>query len=180
MQSLEEKMLLYRLEATQDAEAFSALYQHYYPALYRFILFRVSSAETTEDIAADVFMKLWQRVIERRRIINFRALAYRIARDEVVDHYRAAKRDISLEEAEMLAPIADDMSAMVGGAIDRNIVSVALTKLDQDDMELLILFYVEDLSIKDIATIVNARSGAVRVRLHRARERLRGMVGERP
>lgn len=173
MQDLEEKLLVYRLETTQDAEAFSTLYSYYYPAIYRFIKFRVASADIAEDIASEVFLKLWNYVTERRRITHFRGLAYRITRNTIIDHYRTSKPTIPLEEAIMLEPVTDDLSAMVGAVIEHDVVAKALARLKPDDTEIIVLFYIEQLSVKEIATVLNKRSGAVRVHLHRAREALR-------
>src|SRR3989344_1877401 len=140
-EELEEQLLIYRLETTQDEDAFAELYRRYKSALYRFILFRVSNAEIADDVTADVFLKLWAWVVERRRITHFRGLLYRIARNTVIDQYHAAKPTISLEEAEMVAPITEDLGITVGGAIDREVVTRAVMELDSDDMELLTLFY---------------------------------------
>ncbi len=175
---IEEKLLMYRLEATQDPEAFSTLYTHYYPAIYRFILFRVSNRDVAHDVAADVFLKLWTHVIERRKVTHFRALAYRIARNTVVDHYRTVRPTISLEDAEMFTPMTEDLGITIGGAIDREVVTHAVMGLDPDDMELIMLFYAQGLRVKEIATIVNKREGAVRVQLHRIRKLLREKIGE--
>lgn len=175
---IEEKLLMYQLEATQDPEAFSTLYTHYYPAIYRFILFRVSNRDIAHDVAADVFLKLWTHVIERRRVTNFRALAYRIARNTVVDHYRATRSTISLDEVGALEPITEDLGITVGGVLDREVVTHAVMALEPDDMELLMLFYAQGLRVKEIATVVNKREGAVRVQLHRIRKLLRKKIGE--
>ncbi len=177
---LDEKMLIYRVEATRDPEAFSALYSHYYPAIYRFILFRVSNPDVAHDVVADVFLKLWTHVIERRRLTNFRALAYRIARNTVVDHYRAARPTISLDEMGALEPMTEDFAALAGGAIDRSIaaekLAQALHVLKEEDIELVTLFYAEHLRVKEIATIVNKRPGTIRVQLHRALKQLRDVL----
>lgn len=177
-EELEENLLIYRLETTQDEDAFAELYRRYRSALYRFILFRVSNAEIAEDVTADVFLKLWAWVVERRRITHFRGLLYRIARNTVIDHYHATKPTISLEEAELFGPMTEDLGKIVGGALDRQVVTRAVMELDPDDMELMVLFYAQGLRVKEIATIVNKRAGAVRVQLHRIRKILRKKIGE--
>lgn len=174
MQDVEEKGLLYRLESSQDPEAFSELYTHYYTAVYRFIRYRVESEEIAEDIAGDVFFKLWVHVTERRRLTNFKALAYRIARHTVIDHYRKRRPTISLDALEEVGmePITEDLAAIAGGAmdlaIDQEKLAQALRELKEEDIEIMTLFYSEGMRIKEIATVVGKRSGAIRVRLHRA------------
>lgn len=173
-----DKLLEYRLETAQDKEAFVALYERYKGPLRRFIAFRVSSREIAEDIRDDVFLKLWAWVTERRKITNFRALAYRIARNAVIDHYReqSVHRTMSLDEVGLLEPLTEDLAALIGSSMDhandRERLAQTLKVLSADDIELLMLFYSEDLRVKEIAKIVNMRAGTVRVRIHRALKRL--------
>src|SRR3989338_11001101 len=152
MNALQEKLLIYRLETRHDPDAFAELYDAYHNAIYRFIFFKVPSSEIAEDATGDVFLKLWTHVMEGRRITNFRALAYQIARTTIADHYRGAKQTVTLEEVAELETMTVDMGSSFGGPIDRETLFQALVKMKPEHMELIMLFYVEDVNIKEIAT----------------------------
>lgn len=181
MNALKEKLLIYRLETRHDPDAFAELYDFYHNPIHRFIYFKVPGSEIAEDITAEVFLKLWTHVMENRRITNFRALAYQIARNTVADHYRAARPTATLEDvAELETLVMVDMGSTLGGPIGRDALIQALSTLKPEYTELIVLFYIEEVSIKEIATIVNKRAGAVRVQLHRAIRALKEVIEKSP
>ena len=178
MQSIQEQLLIYRLETTQDPEAFSELYSQYKVAIQRFIAFRVSNAEIADDLTAEVFLKIWHYVKERRRITHFRGLLYRIARNTVADHYRSARIAIPLEDVPEVSLELLEKDLPYVGPIDKERLLAAMGTMRPEYRELLMLFYFEQLHIKEIAVIVDKRSGAVRVQLHRALKAIRELLNE--
>ena len=66
--------------------------------IYRFILVKVASREEAEDITHQVFLSAWQNVrVYKHRGHPFSSWLYQIARNQVIDYYRAKKGDLSLE-----------------------------------------------------------------------------------
>ena len=66
--TISEKILLYLERTKQDPDAFSELYDAYVKRIYRFVYFKVSGHEEAEDITADVFLKVWNHIIEGKEI----------------------------------------------------------------------------------------------------------------
>ncbi len=82
-----------------NSSAFGSLYDHYHPAIYRFIAIKVSSREEAEDITHHVFLSAWTKIrTYKHRGHPFSSWLYQIARNLVIDHYRSKKNDISLDK----------------------------------------------------------------------------------
>ena len=88
-----------------EVEAFGELYDRYVDAMYRFIRFQVNGEEDAEDLTETVFLRAFEGLPgfrTGRRMTNFRAWIYRIARNLVIDHYRAQKPALPLDLAAQL------------------------------------------------------------------------------
>ena len=73
-----------------DADAFGALYDRYQPEILRYLTHRVRAPEVAEDLAQHVFLKAWQAMPRyQQRGVPFKAWLYRMAHNQMVDHYRA-------------------------------------------------------------------------------------------
>ncbi|PIP60915.1 hypothetical protein COX00_00590, partial [Candidatus Uhrbacteria bacterium CG22_combo_CG10-13_8_21_14_all_47_17] len=99
MDNLIDQFQLYRLRTKRDEDAFGRIYDRYIERIYRFVLLKLPSKEAAQDVTSEAFLRLWQYVQEEKGITNVRALLYRIARNLVVDYYRASSRTISIEQS---------------------------------------------------------------------------------
>ena len=64
---MEEKALLFKIRTKKDSAAFGELYNLYVEKIYRFVFFKINNKEETEDITSDVFLKVWNYLIENRK-----------------------------------------------------------------------------------------------------------------
>jgi DNA-directed RNA polymerase specialized sigma24 family protein len=71
MNKRSDTILLHRVEANHDPEAFAELYDRYVKQIYRFIYFKVSGHEEAEDLTADVFLKTWNYIQEGKEVKSF-------------------------------------------------------------------------------------------------------------
>ena len=153
-----------------DAEAFTLLFDKYSSKIYRFIYYKVSSKELAEDFSSQCFLKIWEQISIGVKVKNFQALAYKIARNLVIDYYRSRERE------ELPLIYQENIESDVKFDPDKNLNLQALEKilqtLESDIREIVVLRYIEDLSIKEIAKIVDKSSGNVRVIIHRAMKNL--------
>lgn len=176
-----EKILVHRLYEDRDAEAFGQLYDLYVQPIYRYIAFKVRTTTAAEDLTAEVFLKTWDYVQRReKQIENFRAFIYSLARNAVVDHYRQGSRSELLREREDMdqipMPEEGDIARAVELSSDMRTIERAMRGLKDEYREVLILRYIEDYPILDIAKIMEKSRGAIRVTLHRAINALREEV----
>jgi len=177
---LKEKYLLFRAK-NKDPEAFAEVYDIYIDRIYRFVFFKINRTEEAQDITSEVFLKTWQYIIDGKEIKNLNALFYKIARNLVIDHYRkASQKDVSLEglktsETE-IKDLLEDQINKIEKKIEIDKIEEKLMGLKDDYREIIILRYIEGLSIKEISEIVAKKKGAVRVILYRALNALKELM----
>ncbi len=177
MRKAKIQWLVYKVKEHKDTTAFAKLYDLHVERIYRFIFFKVSNKEDAEDLTSDVFLKTWNYLIEPDRDVHsFNGLIYRIARNSVVDLYRARakKQECALEE--VIERVSDQDVNLIK-AVDTKMQSeqllVHLKKLKQEYQEVLQLRYIEELTIAEIADILEKRKNTVRVTVHRALKKLK-------
>lgn len=156
-------------------EEFSAYFRRYYNAVVRYVERRVGQPEDAAELVADVFRVAWLRFDPTAS----RAWLFQVAHNVVLDHYRRTGRQRAL-----IARVVDDtatQAAPLPSPIEpENPVLVALEELDEAAREVLRLRYWEELSVAEIATVLQISAGAVRVRLHRARHQLKPLLSSGP
>jgi RNA polymerase sigma-70 factor (ECF subfamily) len=173
---LKEKLLLLRL-SKKDPDAFGEIYDLYVSKIYRFIYFKVSSVEEAEDLTSEVFLKTWQYVSDGKEIENLNAMLYKIARNIVIDFYRdRAKKEILEEELLVKAEVKKDELKKLQINLDLKDIEESLRELKDEYREIIILRFIEELSISEIALILEKSKGAVRVLIFRALETLKEVL----
>jgi RNA polymerase sigma-70 factor (ECF subfamily) len=154
---------------------YSKIYDQYIAKIYRFIFIKVNSPEIAEDLTSETFLRGWERLKELNgKIDNLPAFLYQIARNLVVDYYRE-KNNATLVSADssQIADPRDDLAEKATFNSDLQIILTAMSSLSDDYREVINLHYLDDLSIKETAQILNRPEGTVRVMLHRALKELR-------
>ena len=145
---------------------FIALHKDSYPSIYRFIRRRVESADTAEEIAADVFRVVWQKWTDDSRTDLAHLLT--VARNLVGNAYRSRDRRHALQEKLRTTAVQ-----RFGGESENVAVQDALARLREQDREVLQLSYWDGLSAAEIAGVMHCSESAAKVRLHRARTAFR-------
>ena len=156
---------------------FSKIYDQYIDKIYRFVFLKVSSKEVAEDISSRVFMKGWE--IFRQdvdKIENPKAFLYQVARNMVIDYYREKGRTKTVSADAIPNLVVDPRTSLHDMAIinaDVDQVRVALAGLSDDYQNVVIWHYLDDLSIKETAKLLDRSEDATRVLLSRALGSLR-------
>lgn len=165
---------------SKSKKIFSQIYDQYVDKIYRFIFLKVSSQEIAEDLCSETFLKSWQVFRQNNQEIeNPQAFLYKIAKNLVIDHYRE-KGKAQFVSADCV-PIDDpenDLEKKSLAQSDMETVRTALVDLKDDYQEVIILHYINDLSIPEVAKAMNKTEGAVRVQLHRALKVLKNRINQ--
>ncbi|HDL74908.1 MAG TPA: RNA polymerase sigma factor [bacterium] len=153
---------------------FEKIYDSSIEKIYRFIFIKVSSQEIAEDLTSEVFLRGWKSFQEKEDIKNINAFLYQIARNLVVDYYRQKGKAqvVSIETWE----ITDEETDLESDAVfqsELKEIQKAISKLKDDYQNVIIWHYLDELSIKEIARILDKPEGTVRVMLHRALKSLK-------
>lgn len=182
LENFEENLLLKRAEEGEK-EAFAEIYDFYVVKIFRFVYLKTSSKETAEDLTSETFLKYWKyikakvKADEKEKIENSKigSFIYKIARNLIIDFYRRKNYEtveISEEDKETIIDRKQDILAELNRKQEIEELRKALGRLKDDYQEILILRYVEDLSITEIAEITEKKKGAIRVQLYRATKML--------
>ncbi|MEO8434484.1 MAG: RNA polymerase sigma factor [Pyrinomonadaceae bacterium] len=170
-----DERLLERASSGDEA-AFQVLYLRYRDLIFRFAYRLVGSAAAAEDVTHDCFLTLIkqpERFNPERA--SFRTYLYAIARNLSLKNFHNSRRESPLSELGEGPPVADQQQP-VRQVLDRELsreVQRAVANLPPLQREALILFEYEELSLAEVAAIVDADVGTVKGRLFRARAGLR-------
>src|SRR5437763_6304286 len=95
-----ERQLVERA-ARRDAQAFGTLYEMYFDKIYSYLYFKTMHRNEAEDLTALVFMKAWEAIDHFQwQGYPFSTWLYRIAHNQLVDHYRTLREYLPLHAAE--------------------------------------------------------------------------------
>jgi len=158
-----------------DQASFGRLYDHYVKPIYRFIAVKVSVRQEAEDLTHEVFLSAWQKLPSFTfQGFPFSSWLYRIARNRVIDHYRTKKQHAVIDEIdEKLLGITESQEAGIDATLTLTQIHGAMKDLSADQQDVLLLRFVDDLSPKEIAEVLDKSEGSVRIIQHRAIEALK-------
>lgn len=165
----EDGKLLKQAKAGDEA-AFNALYLRHRTPVFRFAWRLTGSLETAEDVVQECFVALLDGAAFDARQASLRTYLFGVARHLAMKHVRVGQRE-SEAMPEALSPW-DTLNGLLGRE-RAAAVARAVATLPPFQKEALILFEYEELSLEEIAEITGVEVGAVKARLHRARESLR-------
>ena len=173
---MKEKFLLAQIQQQRNEAAFDKLYETLVDPIYRFVYFKVSHKELAQDLTSEVFIRVWKGLVspEQKQVRHLRAYTYQIARSLVVDHYRQKAKHIEepLEKA-LYHASAENLHEKVLIDLESQEVFKYIRNLKESYQEVLVLKYVEEFSLTEIAPILDKSPVATRVLLHRAHKALK-------
>lgn len=178
-----ENYLLFKFKLNPgNAEIYAELYDLFVDKIYRFVFFKVNNQEEAQDLTSDVFLRVWQYIQEKKKVGNFKALLYQVAKNRVIDHYRQKSRSDVLTDEEILRDIEDargeDFVKEIEIKSEIKSLESFLKQLKAEYQEVLLLKYVEGYSNSEIAKILDKSTGSVRVLSHRALKILQNLISE--
>ena len=152
-----------------DRAALTAIYDEYYPPLYRYIYHQVGEVETARDLTAELFQQLLQALHQSNGPTqNLRAWLYRVAHNLVVDYFRRQQHRRHLPLKEELISQADSPVELAEKNIAADQIRAALAYLTPDQRQVIILKFLEEFSNEETASILEKPVGAVKSLQHRA------------
>jgi RNA polymerase sigma-70 factor, ECF subfamily len=158
-------------EARRGGEqAFLAIYQRHRLAVFQFAWRLTGSQTAAEDITQECFLALARGAAFDDERGKLRTYLFGIARNLVLRRLRISAREAE-EADEATAPV--DVLGDLLSAERSELVARAVAQLPLLQREAIVLFTFEELSLEEIARITGIDAGAVKSRLHRARESLR-------
>ena len=171
----------------RDQVASRQLVEYLYPLVIRIVRSHLPRRVAEEDLAQDIFLKMFTRLAQYQGNVPFPHWVSRIAVTTCIDQLRAQKRrpefrwaDLSENEAEVLDHVlTDERDVAPGDALAaRELVDKLLGQLKPDDRLVIQLLDLEQKTIAEISALTGWNQTLVKVRAFRARRKLQKLFQE--
>jgi len=161
-----------------EQNAYAELVNRYQGYVFTHTLRMIKSREDAEEVAQDVFIKAYRYLADFRGESKFSTWLYTITNTTCITFLRKKKLNIHSLDNEKVFEVAENhdsgFSANLGEQKSKvNMVNKAIALLSPDDAEVITLFYKAEQNLDEISKILGLESNTVKVRLHRARTRLK-------
>jgi RNA polymerase sigma-70 factor (ECF subfamily) len=162
-------------------QTFMRAYEEFSDPIFRYCYAQTSSRDTATDLSAETFTKAWQYLADGKEIEQMRPFLYRIATNAIID-YRRKKKESSLdaltEEGYDYADSADVVSQREMNFEGAQAMEI-LSTLDDKYKDVLVMRFVEDMSVKEIAHATGETENNTSVRIHRGLDKLKKLIQEK-
>ncbi len=159
-----------------DLDCMGELFERHHGPLFGYLTKLTGNRAAAEDISQIVFQRMLKYRHTYRDEGKFTSWMYHLARRCATDHYRKSSTAPIAVDPSDLAGHADEARSADESAASRDdhaLLQQALSRLDRDDREVLLLSRLQELSFAEVAQILECSVGAARVRAHRALRTLR-------
>ncbi|MGN8224207.1 RNA polymerase sigma factor [Gracilimonas sp. BCB1] len=177
MDSTSDKALMMKVK-NGDLDKLGLLFERYNRPLFSFFYRMCKEAELCEDLVQSVF----ERILKYRETYTgdgkFTTWMFSIARNAHIDHFRKQQREgISVEiDEERMEVDQEEAKAVINKKEKKELLEIALGRLDEDKREIIVLSRFEGLKYKEIADILDTTEGAIKVKMFRAMKELKDLV----
>ncbi len=151
-------------------------YKEHGDAIFRYCFFRISDREKALDFVSETFIRMWKYILDGNDIKNTKTFLYTVARNIIIDEYRK-KNTISLDQLidAGIEPYVEIENPMYD-SLDYSRVMECINKLPENYSSIIIMRYVNDLSIKEIADTLKESENVISVRIHRGLAKIRELI----
>lgn len=174
---LTDTEIIKRVLAGEQA-MFAHLVKQYQSYVFTLVLRFTDNREDAEEISQDVFVKAYRSLADFRGDAKFSTWLYTIVRTSCITFLRKKRLDTtSLDNERTSLQVESRESGFTANAVEQKsrhaIVNAAIRMLSPDDSQILTLFYKGEQSLEEIGKVMGLEPNTVKVKLHRARNRLK-------
>ncbi|NIO69581.1 MAG: sigma-70 family RNA polymerase sigma factor [Anaerolineae bacterium] len=159
-------------------DEFARRYREYLPRILNFMRLRVDDEVLAQDLTAATFEQALAHLDQLRSPEAFGGWLFRIARNQVAQHYRRRRVHVPLEAVADRPDDALSVEAQVERSEELTRLLAAIRTLSEREQEIIGLKFLGGLNNKQIGQAMGLRAGNVAVILYRALRRLRDLLGE--
>ena len=158
----------------RDQDAFGELYDRHVVRVYRHIYYMVGNAAEAEDLTAQTFLRAWEAIPRYQvRGAPFVSWLLRIAHNLGVSHLRSKREVSQIHEGILDDKMHRDPESSYQQTAEEELVREAIMLLREEQRQVIILRFIEDLDYREVAEIIGKSVAAIRVIQHRALNSLR-------
>jgi len=152
-------------------KAFTELYSRHSSRVYAYCRRFLGDKEEARDIFQETFVKFFQSAHDKRIMTNVPGFLLKIARNLCVNSVKRIQKNVSYEDY----MASDNANRMENNEL-LNLIKMALELLPKDYKEIFILREYNGLSYDEISETVNIPMATVKVRIHRAKQKIREIL----
>jgi RNA polymerase sigma-70 factor (ECF subfamily) len=164
-----------------DRKAGGELIGRHYASVLRF--FRTKAGPEADDLTQRTFLRCVEAGSRFRGEATVKSFLFGIARNVLFEHIRSNLRDRQVDPDFGVSSVLDlnpRASTLAFRKAEQRRMVLALQQLPVETQIVLELYYWEELSIEEVARVVEVPEGTVKSRLHRGREQVRAALGQLP
>lgn len=161
-----------------DQQAYAALVNRYQNYVFTLALRFTKNREDAEEVSQDIFIKAYRALADFKGASKFSTWLYTIVNTTCISFLRKKKLEVhSLDNEKVFEAAESQDSGMRANLVEQksrvSMVNNAIKMLSTDDAAVITLFYKGEQSLEEIAQILGIETNTAKVRLHRARTRLK-------
>jgi RNA polymerase sigma factor (sigma-70 family) len=161
-----------------DQQAYAGLVTRYQNFVFTLALRFTKNREDAEEVSQDIFIKAYRSLADFRGASKFSTWLYTIVNTTCITFLRKKRLETHSLDNEKVFEAADSIdSGMRANLVEQksriNMVNKAIGLLSGDDAEIITLFYKGEQTLDEIAQVLGIEPNTAKVRLHRARTRLK-------
>ncbi|MBI4101721.1 MAG: RNA polymerase sigma factor [Candidatus Nealsonbacteria bacterium] len=156
-------------------------YDSYADSLFRHCYLRVFDRDLSRDLVQEAFIRVWNYLAEGKEIRNFKPFLYQVVDNLIIDNSRKRKTvSLDLLQERGVEPRLDVEAGRFEKLIDAKRASEIIVQLEEPYRQVLLLRYLDDLSVKEIAKICGETENNISVRIHRGLKKLNEILDHEP
>lgn len=161
-----------------EQNAYAELVNRYQSYVFTLTMRFTKNREDAEELSQDIFVKAYRSLADFRGASKFSTWLYTIVNTTCITFLRKKRLQVqSLDNEKVFESVENHDSGFNANQVEQkskaNMVNQAIGMLSTDDSEILTLFYKAEQSLDEIAQVLGLETNTVKVRLHRARQRLK-------
>ncbi len=161
-----------------DHNAYALLVERYKSYVFTLTFRFTKNREDAEEVSQDIFVKAYRSLADFKGTAKFSTWLYTIVNTTCITFLRKKRLDVKSLDDERTFEVADNQdSGFRANQVEQksrlNMVNQAIALLSPDDAGIITLFYKNEQSLEEIGQILGVEVNTAKVRLHRARTRLK-------
>ncbi len=164
--------------AREDLAQFRPLYERWLPPVYRYFYHRVGNSQDAEELTAQVFLAVCEKLPAYRHRGHFAAWLFSIARRRAADYFRKRDPSVPLEIIDPADPAPNPLVQAINSDEIQRLRGI-IQSLPERDQELIRLRYVAQLTFGAIARLFNRKEDSVRKQLSRLLVRMQNQMEDK-
>jgi RNA polymerase sigma-70 factor, ECF subfamily len=161
-----------------DSGSISWLFECYQPSIFRYLYYRVGEHQAAEDLTSEVFIRMLRALPGYQpQAAPFHSWLFQIARNLAIDYFRQSGRNQALTEN--LRASDPGPETALDHTLTHDELRLALSKLNNDQREVIVLRFILELPIAQVAQMLGTSGDAVKGLQRRGLLTLRNVMSEK-